>query len=51
MIDESKSLQDIIASQSTSKYDKIYYYYTVIKPDDYIANDFETNVYQSLARE
>ena len=51
MINERKSLQDIIASQPTSKYDKIYYYYTVIKPDDFVPKDFVTNVYQSLTRE
>jgi cyclase len=47
MIKEGKSLQDVIASQPTSKYDKIYYYYVVIKPDDYLPKDFVTNVYQS----
>jgi glyoxylase-like metal-dependent hydrolase (beta-lactamase superfamily II) len=50
MITEGKSLQDIITLQPTSKYDKIYYYYTVIKPDDYLPKDFVTNVYQSLTR-
>jgi hypothetical protein len=44
------SLQDIIASQPTSKYDEIYYYYNVIKPDDFVPKDFVTNVYQSLTR-
>jgi cyclase len=51
MIKEGKSLQDIIASQLTSKYDQIYYYYTSIKPNDYLPKDFVTNVYQSLTRE
>ena len=50
MITEGKSLQDVIASQPTSKYDKIYYYYTSIKPNDYLPKDFVTNVYQSLTR-
>src|SRR5919112_318808 len=40
MITEGKSLQDVIASQPTSKYDKIYYYYTSIKPNDYLPKDF-----------
>ena len=48
MITEGKSLQDVIASQPTSKYDKIYYYHTVVKPDDYLPKDFVTNFYQSL---
>ena len=50
MITEGKSLQDIITLQPTSKYDEIYYYYTVIKPDDFVPKDFVTNVYQSLTR-
>jgi glyoxylase-like metal-dependent hydrolase (beta-lactamase superfamily II) len=51
MITEGKSLHDVIALQPTSKYDKIYYYYTSIKPNDYLPKDFVTNVYQSLTRE
>ena len=51
MITEGKSLQDIIASQPTSKYDEIYYYHTIVKPDDYLPKDFVTNVYQSLTRD
>ena len=43
MITEGKSLEDIIASQPTSKYDKIYYDYTNRKPKDFV-----THVYQSL---
>src|SRR5918993_685727 len=45
MITEGKSLQDVIASQPTSKYDKIYYYYTSRKPKDFV-----THVYQSLTK-
>ena len=50
MITEGKYLEDIITLQPTSKYDEIYYYYTVIKPDDFVPKDFVTNVYQSLTR-
>ena len=42
---EGLSLEDIIASQPTSKYDKIYYDYTNRKPKDFV-----THVYQSLTK-
>jgi glyoxylase-like metal-dependent hydrolase (beta-lactamase superfamily II) len=45
MITEGKSLEDIISLQPTSKYDKIYYDYTNIKPKDFV-----TLVYQSLIK-
>jgi glyoxylase-like metal-dependent hydrolase (beta-lactamase superfamily II) len=46
MITENKSLEDIITLQPTSKYDKIYYDHTNIKPEDFV-----THVYQSVTRE
>ena len=45
MITEGKSLEGIISLQPTSKYDKIYYDYTNIKPKDFV-----TLVYQSLIK-
>ena len=45
MINEGKSLDDIITSKPTSKYDTIYYDYTNIKPEDFV-----THVYQSLTK-
>jgi glyoxylase-like metal-dependent hydrolase (beta-lactamase superfamily II) len=45
MITEGKSLEAIISLQPTSKYDKIYYDYTNIKPKDFV-----TLVYQSLIK-
>jgi cyclase len=45
MITEGKSLEDIIPLHPTSKYDKIYYDYTNIKPKDFV-----TLVYQSLIK-
>jgi len=46
MIDEGKSLTEIIASKPTSKYDKIYYSYSFIKPEAFV-----THIYQSLIKE
>jgi hypothetical protein len=46
MINEGKSLLDIINAQPTSNYEKIYHYYTSIKPEDFV-----THIYQSLAKE
>jgi cyclase len=46
MINEGKSLQDIINAQPTSNYEKIYYDYTSIKPEDFV-----THTYQSLTKE
>ena len=46
MITEGKSLEDIITLQPTSKYNKIYYDHTNIKPQDFV-----TLIYQSLTRE
>ena len=45
MIKEGKSLDDIITSKPTSKYDKIYNDYANIKPEDFV-----THVYQSLTK-
>jgi cyclase len=45
MIKEGKSLNDVITSKPTSKYDKIYYDYANIKPEDFV-----TYVYQSLTK-
>ena len=45
MINEGKSLDDIITSKPASKYDKIYYDYANIKPEDFV-----THVYQSLTK-
>ncbi len=44
MKSEGKSLQEIIASKPTSKYDEIYHDYTFIKPEDFV-----TFLYGSLA--
>lgn len=46
MINEGKSLTEIITSNPTSKYDKIYYYYTFIKPENFV-----THIYQSLMKD
>jgi hypothetical protein len=46
MINEGKSLLDIINAQPTSNYEKIYHYYTSIKPEDFVIH-----IYQSLAKE
>jgi glyoxylase-like metal-dependent hydrolase (beta-lactamase superfamily II) len=46
MINEGKSLQDIINAQPTSNYEKIYYDYKSIKPKDFV-----THTYQSLTKE
>ena len=46
MVNEGKSLQDIINAQPTSKYEKICYDYTSIKPEDFV-----THTYQSLIKE
>ena len=40
-----KSLEEIIASQPTSKYDQIYYDYTLVKPEDFVMH-----IYQSLIK-
>lgn len=45
MITEGKTLEDIITLQPTSKYDKIYYDYSNIKPEDFV-----THMYQSLKK-
>ena len=45
MIEDGKSLEEIIASQPTSKYDEIYYDHSTIKPEDFV-----TLIYQSLTR-
>src|SRR5919107_5319030 len=45
MIEDGKSLEEIIASQPTSKYDEIYYDHTRFKPADLI-----TFIYQSLTK-
>ncbi len=45
MIEDGKSLKEIIASQPTSKYDEIYYDYTRFQPEDFI-----TFIYQSLIK-
>jgi cyclase len=45
MIADGKSLEEIIASQPTSKYDGIYYDNSTIKPEDFV-----TVVYQSLTK-
>jgi glyoxylase-like metal-dependent hydrolase (beta-lactamase superfamily II) len=44
-ITEGKTLEDIITLQPTSKYDKIYYDYSNIKPEDFV-----THMYQSLKK-
>ena len=45
MIEDGKSLEEIIASQPTSKYDEIYYDHSTIKPEDFV-----TFIYQSLTK-
>jgi len=45
MINDGKSLEEIIASQPTSKYDEIYYDHTSRKPGDFV-----TFIYQSLTQ-
>src|ERR671910_642700 len=45
MIEDGKSLEEIIASQPTSKYDEIYYDHTRFKPADLI-----TFIYQGLSK-
>jgi cyclase len=45
MIEDGKSLEEIISSQPTSKYDEIYYDHTRFKPEDLI-----TFIYQSLTK-
>jgi cyclase len=45
MIESGKSLEEIIASQPTSKYDEIYYDHTRFQPEDLI-----TFIYQSLTK-
>jgi glyoxylase-like metal-dependent hydrolase (beta-lactamase superfamily II) len=45
MINEGKTLEDIISSHPTSKYDKVYYDHTKIKPQDFV-----THIYQSLKK-
>jgi hypothetical protein len=45
MIENEKSLEEIIASQPTSKYDEIYYDHTSRQPEDLI-----TFIYQSLTK-
>ncbi|MDQ4074371.1 MAG: MBL fold metallo-hydrolase [Thermoproteota archaeon] len=45
MIEDGRSLEEIIASQPTSKYDEIYHDHSVLKPEDFV-----TIVYQSLTK-
>jgi glyoxylase-like metal-dependent hydrolase (beta-lactamase superfamily II) len=45
MIEDGKSLEEIISSQPTSKYDEIYYDHTRFKPENLI-----TFIYQSLTK-
>ena len=45
MIVNGKSLEEIIASQPTSKYDQIYYDYRLVKPEDFVMH-----IYQSLIK-
>jgi cyclase len=45
MIEDGKSLEEIIALQPTSKYDEIYYDHTRFQPEDFI-----TFIYQSLTK-
>jgi glyoxylase-like metal-dependent hydrolase (beta-lactamase superfamily II) len=45
MIDDGKSLEEIISSQPTSNYDEIYYEHSTIKPQDFV-----THIYQSLTK-
>jgi glyoxylase-like metal-dependent hydrolase (beta-lactamase superfamily II) len=44
-IEDGKSLEEIIASQPTSKYDEIYYDHTSRQPEDFV-----TFIYQSLIK-
>jgi glyoxylase-like metal-dependent hydrolase (beta-lactamase superfamily II) len=46
MIQEDKSLDEIILSKPTSKYDVIYYDYSFIKPKDFV-----TSIYISMTRQ
>ncbi|MBA3978529.1 MAG: MBL fold metallo-hydrolase [Nitrosopumilus sp.] len=43
MMEDGKSLEEIIAVQPTSNYDRIYYDHNIIKPEDFV-----THIYQSL---
>jgi glyoxylase-like metal-dependent hydrolase (beta-lactamase superfamily II) len=45
MIDDGKSLEEIISSQPTSNYDETYYEHSTIKPQDFV-----THIYQSLTK-
>ena len=45
LIQNGESLEEIIASQPTSKYNEIYYDHSTFKPEDFV-----TMVYQSLTR-
>ena len=45
MIEDGKSLEEIIAVQPTSNYDGIYYEHSTIKPEDFV-----THIYQSLTK-
>ena len=45
MIKDGKSLEEIIASQPTSKYDQIYYDHTSRQPEGLV-----TFIYQSLTK-
>ena len=45
MIEDGKSLEEIIASQPTSKYDQIYYDHTSRQPEDFVKF-----IYQSLTK-
>jgi glyoxylase-like metal-dependent hydrolase (beta-lactamase superfamily II) len=45
MIEDGKSLEEIIAVQPTSNYDGIYYEHSIIKPEDFV-----THIYQSLTK-
>jgi glyoxylase-like metal-dependent hydrolase (beta-lactamase superfamily II) len=45
MIEDGKSLEEIIASQPTSNYDEIYYDHTNRQPEDFV-----TFIYQSLTK-
>lgn len=45
MIEDGKSLEEIIAVKHTSNYDEIYYEHSTIKPEDFV-----THIYQSLTK-
>ncbi len=45
MIEDGKSLEEIIAVKPTSNYDEIYYEHSTIKPEDFV-----THIYQSLTK-